>query len=414
MKKTIECKCTKCGEVNSIDENIKVYKCKYCNMEFNAYEAYRFYNSFYENGASKLYKGDSEFNIVNGILKEYTGKRVSVTIPDGVYIIDENAFKNNLSIKKVDVSKTCIQIGERAFYNCSNLSEINLPQNIEEIKSETFYNCINLISIDIPDLCYTIGTKAFRSCTSLKYVNKNYYKLLRKIEDEAFRDCFDLEYVALDCQVEKIGNKAFYNCQKLNVKLTREKSKVGYTRKDIDYIGEFAFYNCKKIEMINFSIAVKIGDNAFENCESLKAISFEQDSKIGRYAFKNCGNLSTVINNDTIKGFVGFSRCITQANAFKGTPILKQRQKQFDNKLCMSCNTKTKLAFNQSETVLSRRCVKCGNIQSYNTDIVLSSDKDRIIPYRQKKHLCKICGHIFKKNESGQLVCSYCSKKKDY
>ncbi len=42
----------------------------------------------------------SNYEIVDGILKKYTGKDSAVIIPDGVSLIDVGSFRENKTLKK--------------------------------------------------------------------------------------------------------------------------------------------------------------------------------------------------------------------------------------------------------------------------------------------------------------------------
>ncbi len=72
----------------------------------------------------------------------------SITLPEGVKVIDRYAF-----------------------YNCENLKEVHLPESLVEIMPRAFVKCLSLESIHIPDSVTTIGSEAFTYCTSLKEVH---------------------------------------------------------------------------------------------------------------------------------------------------------------------------------------------------------------------------------------------------
>lgn len=74
---------------------------------------------------------------------------MEIYIPDSVSIIDDGAFDNCISLKKIHLSNI-----------------------LAGISPYTFFNCVNLMHIDIPDSVTTIGDYAFGN-TILSYVNTN-------------------------------------------------------------------------------------------------------------------------------------------------------------------------------------------------------------------------------------------------
>ena len=61
----------------------------------------------------------SDFDIVNGVLKGYSGRGEVVDIPDGVTYIGEKVFWNCCDIKRVIIPNTVKIIGLRAFKGCN-------------------------------------------------------------------------------------------------------------------------------------------------------------------------------------------------------------------------------------------------------------------------------------------------------
>ena len=91
-----------------------------------------------------------EFQIYLIHLQKYNGDSPIVIIPNGVTIIDEEAFKGNKTIQKVNIPNSVIAIGASAFEGCSELTEVSLPNGLKKINYKTFSGCDNLKSITIP------------------------------------------------------------------------------------------------------------------------------------------------------------------------------------------------------------------------------------------------------------------------
>ena len=74
-------------------------------------------------------------------LLQYTGTAAEVQIPAEVWLIDDNAFRDNASITKVTVPAGVTHIGSNAFRDCVNLTDISLPASLKELRDNSFYGC---------------------------------------------------------------------------------------------------------------------------------------------------------------------------------------------------------------------------------------------------------------------------------
>ena len=91
-----------------------------------------------------------EFQIYLNALKKYNGDSPIVIIPNGVTVIEQEAFKDNKTIQKVNIPNSVIAIGASAFDGCSSLTEVSLPNGLKKINYMTFSGCNNLKSMTIP------------------------------------------------------------------------------------------------------------------------------------------------------------------------------------------------------------------------------------------------------------------------
>jgi len=85
-----------------------------------------------------------EFEIKNGVLKEYRGKEGAVVIPEGVTRIENDAFSCCFSIVSVTVPEGVTSIGEGAFYGCDRLKSVILPRSVTSIGESAFSSYSNL------------------------------------------------------------------------------------------------------------------------------------------------------------------------------------------------------------------------------------------------------------------------------
>ena len=112
---------------------------------------------------------ESDFVIVDGVLKEYRSSVPNPIIPEGVTEIGKRAFfmKN---IRSVYIPDSVKIIGDGAFSGCHYLGCVGWPMGIEEIGRMAFMSCPNLV-FDIPSSIKKIDKWAFRGCTSMNDVD---------------------------------------------------------------------------------------------------------------------------------------------------------------------------------------------------------------------------------------------------
>lgn len=94
----------------------------------------------------------------------------SVTIPDSVTSIDDNAFGFCSQLTNISIPNSVTYIGFSAFNSCTSLKSITLPSSLSTIQSYAFCNCGNLETIRIPVSVTSIGNNAFADCPSLMTV----------------------------------------------------------------------------------------------------------------------------------------------------------------------------------------------------------------------------------------------------
>lgn len=87
-----------------------------------------------------------------------------------VYIIADNAFSNQTTIKSVIISEGIIKIGANAFSNCTMLSDISFPSTIEEIGENAFSGCPQITSAIVPNTLSVIPNGLYSGCENLTYV----------------------------------------------------------------------------------------------------------------------------------------------------------------------------------------------------------------------------------------------------
>ena len=91
----------------------------------------------------------------------------SVSIPESVISIGEQAFLDNEALKSVTIPDSVCFMGSEVFGYCISLKNISLGTGLTSISEYTFYYCESLANILIPDEITSIGNNAFSNCDSL-------------------------------------------------------------------------------------------------------------------------------------------------------------------------------------------------------------------------------------------------------
>ena len=94
----------------------------------------------------------------------------TITIPNGVTMIEREAFRYCSNLTSITIPSSVTTIGFFAFAECENLTSINIPSGVTTIGYGVFAGC-NLTSITIPSSATTIKTGAFSSCSSLTSID---------------------------------------------------------------------------------------------------------------------------------------------------------------------------------------------------------------------------------------------------
>mgnify|MGYP002554987574 CR=1 FL=1 len=111
----------------------------------------------------------------------------SVTIPDSVTSIDDNAFGFCSQLTNISIPNSVTYIGYSAFNSCTSLKSITLPSSLSTISEALFFGCSQLTTIHIPDSVPSIQSYAFYHCRNLETIRIPVSVTL--IEDDAFAGC---------------------------------------------------------------------------------------------------------------------------------------------------------------------------------------------------------------------------------
>ena len=252
--------------------------------------------------AAKVSADSHSFQISGDILVKYTGTEKSVSIPNTVKIIGEEAFANNETVTEVTFSDNVREVRYGAFGNCTNLKTVHVNNELEEIHSGAFANCKNLESFTIPEKLNDLGNGVFAGCKKLDSVQISDGNEYFSFDDGViYSNDKDILYEMLNgrkgnlytmpSEVEQIRPYAFWGCDHLW---------CATLSGNLFEISEYAFSNCSKLTVIEIPYSVRsICLKAFEDCVSLEMISVpESVIDIHSTAFDGCYQLKA----NTVKG----------------------------------------------------------------------------------------------------------------
>lgn len=264
-----------------------------------------------------------------------------VVLPESLKTIDQNAFKDCSSLKKLSVGKsggenvldTVETINAGAFNGCSSLETLTL-KNVAKIDSSdtnrTFGGCTSLKKVSVTGvtttdntgkttLSTTIGTSAFKDNKALKEINLD---TIKTVSQEAFRGCgvaddgTDPATLTLN-NVNAIGALAFYGCGFKAVQIPRQLTSVATGKINGVEYGPFAG---GKLETVSFGTLINtIPDNLCMNTTSLQKIELQSVKAslrtIGKNAFKGCTSVEEVtipkgiltVSNSAFEGCSGLT-----------------------------------------------------------------------------------------------------------
>ena len=273
--------------------------------------------------------GNTHYSSIDGVLYNYVQDtliqcpvaKTSVTIPNSVTSIGDEAFYGCSGLTSVTIPNSVTSIGDYAFSDCSSLTSITIPNSVTSIGWNAFWGCSGLTSVTIGNSVTSIGGLAFYGCSGLTSVTIP--NSVTSIERYAFEGCSGLTSVSIPNSVTSIGGKAFYACSGLT------SVTIGNS---VTSIGGLAFSGCSGLTTLNFNAincqdfdyayapfggtsltTVNIGDsvqripaNFVRGCSGLTSVTIGNSlTSIGYRAFYECLNLSSLISLATVPPTIG-------------------------------------------------------------------------------------------------------------
>ena len=117
-----------------------------------------------DNGCMVYTDGDEK------ILVDYKGTETNLSIPTYITKINQYAFYECSTIKRVVISDSVVSIGNYAFQCCDNLTSVVVGDGVVSIGNYAFDECESLRSVTLGENVESIGYSVFGSCKSLTSV----------------------------------------------------------------------------------------------------------------------------------------------------------------------------------------------------------------------------------------------------
>lgn len=180
-------------------------------------------------------------------------------IPDGVKVIENDAFKKCAELKSIVIPDSVTKIGYDAFYDCAGLASIVVSEGNKVYDSRNGCNAI----IETATNRLIVGCKNTIIPNSVTAVGD--YDVEWGIEMAAFRGCTGLTSIVIPESVTEIGG-AFRGCTGL-----KSISILGPVKK----LRDIVFTGCTALETVTFGACIKKIEekHVFADCKGLKVIN---------------------------------------------------------------------------------------------------------------------------------------------
>ena len=94
-------------------------------------------------------------------------QETSFTIPEGVEIIGEMAFRSKKTLKNIIIANSVKEIEHDAFYDCDELDNVYVPAGVKGVKSYAFAECDKLKKITFAGTPNKLSRHTFDDCDQL-------------------------------------------------------------------------------------------------------------------------------------------------------------------------------------------------------------------------------------------------------
>ena len=153
------------------------------------------------------------------VVKAVYGSPEEVTVPAMaggrvIMSVAPRAFLGQRRLRSVTLPDTVAVIGEEAFAGCTALERISFGAGLTLLEAGVLRGCTALREASLPEHLQEIGREAFAGCTALEAISLG--GSIRCIRDEAFAMCISLQSLRCRRAPESIAVTAFSGCDSLD------------------------------------------------------------------------------------------------------------------------------------------------------------------------------------------------------
>ena len=113
------------------------------------------------------YDGEAVYTNNKKRLVYCMSQETSFTIPEGVEIIGEMAFRGKKALKNVIIANSVKEIEHDAFYDCDELDNVYVPAGVKVVRSYAFAECDKLKKVTFAGTPEKVGRHTFDDCDQL-------------------------------------------------------------------------------------------------------------------------------------------------------------------------------------------------------------------------------------------------------
>lgn len=243
----------------------------------------------------------------------YCKKLRKINFPETLKVIGHGAFKGCFFLETVILPKTMKEISDYAFYE-AGIKQLILPENVNFVGTEVFAGT-NIETTDIPEN-FTLNSAMFEKCQKLHSINLLGSHIT--IPERCFCNCINLTEIDIT-KTALIKDEAFRGCQNLSVNTIPADTLVSVSAfeetgvtdviiEDISKVCNRVFADCNSLKKLTINVAdgpTSVPSALVKGCKNLQTVVFTGRTKnltvIEAAAFKETKNLNTVSLPDTIK-----------------------------------------------------------------------------------------------------------------
>ncbi len=237
----------------------------------------------------------------------------SMELRDGVML----QFRTNLP--QADIPEGVVEIGKSCFYNKRGISFVRLPKSLKTIRSRAFRNCISLERLELGSIDIRIDPDAFQNCSALRQVilpDGQICELhgltpsdapgpVREIHTQLLSDfvlsgTILLQYLGREARpvvpdsVRVIGRRAFAENDALDRVILPD---------TVEEIQQEAFADCPALQAVPLPVSLRrMEEGVFAGCRKLiRCVLPEGIESVPPSAFRRCDTLREVTLPETVK-----------------------------------------------------------------------------------------------------------------